>query len=583
MKTNFLTLPFMALAVAVSSAVCFQSAAADAAAATSTAESGLPPEIQPGTPSAEVLKLVQAGVDENVIRSYISNCPTAFNVNADKIIVLSDAGLPGDLVNAMIAHDKNYLDSLASAQPDTTAQTEQQQQSGAPVASSEPAPVPEPPTSVTINYFNDTLAPYGSWVEVDGYGRCWRPNVILYDANWRPYCDRGQWVYTDCGWYWSSDYAWGATFHYGRWFNSPRYGWCWWPDTVWAPSWVTWRSSNEYCGWAPLPPLTVYQPGIGFYYRGKNVAIGFDFGLASSCYTFVSAGHFCDARPRYYCVPQHEVNTFYSQTTIINNFNCNNNRMINNGVSVTVIGQATRHPIQPVPIGTLVNPGRRSWHGSPTPHHFGADAADNSRGRSYADNGDRHGVNSNANPGASSQRHDLGRNQLEPNHDRSFGNVSPQPAANSNHGDRHQTVFTSRGPANATPAPITVPATKSPPAINPPQQGQQHNNWMARGEPNRPSAPAPRTQTAASKPAAPTNWSRNIENKPATRPNFQQNTTSRPVVITQSSRPSTPQPTFNRPAPRSFSSPAMPSNPASSQNQVQRGGGNSHGWLAKDR
>ena len=135
-------------------------------------------------------------------------------------------------------------------------------------------------TEVTINYFYDTLAPYGSWVNVDGYGRCWRPSVMVYNPGWQPYCDHGHWVYTDCGWYWYSDYSWGwAPFHYGRWFQHPHWGWCWTPDTVWGPSWVTWRYSNGYCGWAPLPPFAVYQAGVGFFYRGTAVSLGFDWGL----------------------------------------------------------------------------------------------------------------------------------------------------------------------------------------------------------------------------------------------------------------------------------------------------------------
>ena len=64
-----------------------------------------------------------------------------------------------------------------------------------------------------------------NWIEVEGYGRCWQPTVVVGNRNWQPYCDRGQWVYSDAGWYWLSDYTWGATtFHYGRWFTHPSRG-----------------------------------------------------------------------------------------------------------------------------------------------------------------------------------------------------------------------------------------------------------------------------------------------------------------------------------------------------------------------
>ena len=86
----------------------------------------------------------------------------------------------------------------------------------------------QPPTAVTTTYFYDTLSPYGSWIYVNGYGRCWRPSVCVYNPAWQPYCDHGHWVYTNCGWYWYSDYSWGwAPFHYGRWFQHPGMGWCW--------------------------------------------------------------------------------------------------------------------------------------------------------------------------------------------------------------------------------------------------------------------------------------------------------------------------------------------------------------------
>ena len=117
-----------------------------------------------------------------------------------------------------------------------------------------------------MNYFYDTLAPYGTWVQVDGYGRCWQPLVVVSEPGWQPYCDRGHWVYTDAGWYWMSDYSWGwAPFHYGRWFHHERFGWVWTPDTVWGPSWVTWRYSDDYCGWAPLPPFTAYRERNRFH------------------------------------------------------------------------------------------------------------------------------------------------------------------------------------------------------------------------------------------------------------------------------------------------------------------------------
>jgi hypothetical protein len=375
MKTYFSSKILIALAVAIAAAAAIGTQADEQPIPPPSIDIALPAGIPPGSPVAQVVKLVQAGVDASVIQTYITNCPSAFNLDADKIIALADAGLPSDLVNLMFEHDNNFLASLptAAAPPPSPAPAPVVAASPPPVETASPPPA-EPPTEVTVNYFHQNLSPYGSWVEVDGYGRCWRPNIVVYDTGWRPYCDRGRWVYSDCGWYWDSDYSWGMTFHYGRWFNSPSHGWCWWPDTVWAPSWVTWRSSDAYCGWAPLPPRTVYRTGIGFSYCGDDVAVSFGFGLSSSCYTFVNYNNFCQPNPRRYCAPVTQVNQFYSQTTVINNFDCKQETICNQGVSATSISQAANRRVEPVPIGQLVNPGRRGWHGNPPGHRFGANA-----------------------------------------------------------------------------------------------------------------------------------------------------------------------------------------------------------------
>jgi hypothetical protein len=318
-----------------------------------------PPNIFPASPLAQVVRLTQAGVDPSVIMTYITNSSSTFNLDSDKIIYASDAGVPSTMVTAMMQRDQFLQQQF------TASQAAQQAQQTEPVQPTETTPPAEPapadtaevaaqpdtqPAPVTVNYFNDSLAPYGSWVVVNGYGRCWRPTVCVYNSSWQPYCDRGRWVYSDCGWYWNSEYAWGATFHYGRWFRDASVGWCWYPDTVWAPSWVTWRYSNNYCGWAPLPPRTSYQAGVGIVYNGGSVSVGFGFGLGASCFTFVPTQYFCNPHPRNYCVPPAQMTQVYNNTTVINNYNVNNRIIVNHGIAVSSIAAATRTTIQPVPI-----------------------------------------------------------------------------------------------------------------------------------------------------------------------------------------------------------------------------------------
>src|SRR6185503_775591 len=134
--------------------------------------------------------------------------------------------------------------------------------------------------SVAVSFFHDDLAPYGRWVDVDGYGECWSPRVR---SGWRPYYD-GRWAFTDYGWTWVADEDWGwGPYHYGRWLADARYGWVWVPGDEWAPAWVSWRHGDGYVGWAPLPPRARWVSGVGLDLGGLNL----DVMIAPTAYTFV--------------------------------------------------------------------------------------------------------------------------------------------------------------------------------------------------------------------------------------------------------------------------------------------------------
>jgi hypothetical protein len=395
MKKLFSTKILVATAVAIAAAASVVVLAQEQPMPPPAADNSLPANIQPGSPLADVVKLLRAGVDESTIKNFIANTSGAFGLDADKIIFLKDEGLSSALINAMMDHDK----SIAAA----------------PAPQPEPAPTANvvttdtaPPTApITVNYFYDTLSPYGSWVNVDGYGRCWRPTAVNYDSGWRPYCDRGHWVYTDCGWYWDSDYSWGVTFHYGRWFHDTRFGWCWLPDTEWAPSWVAWRSCDDYCGWAPLPPFAVFRPGIGFFYRGAACGADFDFGLGADFFIFVAPKHFCDRHPRQFCADHDRGHQIFSRTTVINNYNIHNTTIVNGGFSPTRISGATHRPIEPIHVGSLPNAGRQGWRGENPPAN---------RPGNFHEPVENH----------------------NPQHNPFGGNVESRPAMNDNNSDRHQ-------------------------------------------------------------------------------------------------------------------------------------------------
>ena len=135
--------------------------------------------------------------------------------------------------------------------------------------------------------FAEVLEPHGRWVEVDGFGLCWRPRV---DTDWAPYTV-GRWVYTEAGWTWVSDEPFGGiVYHYGRWLLTHR-GWCWVPGQVWGPAWVSWRTNADYIGWAPLPPEVPWSTSRGI---GAWVDVQADIG--PSYYRFCSVRNFGERR-----------------------------------------------------------------------------------------------------------------------------------------------------------------------------------------------------------------------------------------------------------------------------------------------
>ncbi|HEY0549524.1 MAG TPA: DUF6600 domain-containing protein [Verrucomicrobiae bacterium] len=308
--------------------------------------------VSPGL--AEVAKLAQAGVSEEVMLAYVDKYSGSFNVGADQILYLNDLGVSSTVITSMLKHDGNTSADVAAVTsqtpvaangPATPAYTE----ATAPTVATAVAP---PPTSTEVSYFYDSLSPYGSWIYLSGYGWCWQPTVAVSVSSWRPYSDRGRWYWSDAGWYWNSDYSWGwAAFHYGRWYHHGGCGWVWTPGVTWAPSWVSWRYSDGYCGWAPLPPEAHFVHGSGFSYFGRHVSVGFEFGLTDFHYSFVGINNFCDYSPSRHFVPRTTVRNVYRNTTVVNNYIVgNNNTVINRGVGRETIARVNSTRIREVSV-----------------------------------------------------------------------------------------------------------------------------------------------------------------------------------------------------------------------------------------
>jgi hypothetical protein len=227
---------------------------------------------------------------------------------------------------------------------------------GVSVISPPSASAPPPtviPREVNMDYFQDQLSPYGSWVDVPGYGLCWQPSDI--PPGWRPYYDNGHWVYTDAGLYWQSDYPWGPIpFHYGRWAWVDGYGWIWAPSYDYAPAWVFWRHADGYLGWAPLPCGAVWVAG-GWWYHGVRVAADYDFGLGTSFFIFVSNDHLWERDYRRFALHGEELHRVY-QVSAVNRFHRDEHgRFVQEGLDREHLERLTGRKVEEVRLEELRN------------------------------------------------------------------------------------------------------------------------------------------------------------------------------------------------------------------------------------
>lgn len=353
-----------------------------------SAEKPLPASIKPSPALAEVIKLAESGLEENVMLAYVSNSPSAFGLGSEEIIFLTDIGVPGSVISAMIQKDHNlsqvlppmmFPPSVPGALPPTNVFTTYQamtppayaaptQMEPPPAMSQDQAPPPEDPYA---GYY-DSLAPYGNWVNVDGYGVCWQPGVAVVNPRWRPYCDHGHWVYSNCGWYWYSDYSWGwCAFHYGRWLPHSTLGWCWVPGSAWAPAWVTWRYSNNYCAWAPVPPapkaplapnaalagnapLAPNAPNAPHAATAPRAPLAPP-ALTAASFNVVPIGAMQDHHLSRYALPRDQASRVLGTTTAAANLTLRDNVPFNAGVPAEQVAAVTRTPVRPVSVRSMVD------------------------------------------------------------------------------------------------------------------------------------------------------------------------------------------------------------------------------------
>lgn len=168
---------------------------------------------------------------------------------------------------------------------------------------------------LTLPHFYDELAPHGAWIDLAGCGWVWRPHIVTTYTGWRPYCHDGQWLWTHLGWYWHSNYPWGAiAFHHGRWLLTNRYQWVWVPDDEWAPAWVCWRTYDSFCGWAPIPPSLPHGVAAQFGLVSSGISFQLSYGLSSPHFVFVPHSQFAAGPPSQVCLSRRQASQAFQHS-----------------------------------------------------------------------------------------------------------------------------------------------------------------------------------------------------------------------------------------------------------------------------
>ncbi|MEY2520316.1 MAG: hypothetical protein QOF24_2075 [Verrucomicrobiota bacterium] len=196
-------------------------------------------------------------------------------------------------------------------------------------------------TTATYGLFYEKLEPYGAWRETADYGYVYQPRVAEESQEWRPYTD-GRWAYSDAGWTWISDEPFGwATYHYGRWLRLRRVGWVWVPGDEWAPAWVSWRTSKDYVGWAPLPPEARFDRRSGIH----NWADSY-YDIGPDQYAFVPGNEFGSQHVRRSVVPAERNITLVNETTNVTNITYANTTIMNQGPNYEEMRSRSQQPME---------------------------------------------------------------------------------------------------------------------------------------------------------------------------------------------------------------------------------------------
>ncbi len=141
-----------------------------------------------------------------------------------------------------------------------------------------------------------------------------------------------------------------ATYHYGRWVRLRRVGWVWVPGDEWAPAWVSWRTSKDYVGWAPLPPEARFDRRSGIRNWADN-----HYDIGPDQYAFVPNNEFGSRRLRSSVVPVERNVTIVIETTNVTNITYANTTIVNHGPNYEEMRSRSRQPIERYRLERQVN------------------------------------------------------------------------------------------------------------------------------------------------------------------------------------------------------------------------------------
>lgn len=171
--------------------------AAAQTALTPISSSGAAYKLPPG--AAEVEKLTESGVGDDVVLSYIGQAQIYYNLSAADIVALKSAGVSSPAVTAMLNHDSalHNQQMAVSSTPVTTTQSASAPMAAAPNPASTTAVVVAPTPAPQVEVIPISPGPdymwtsgwwswnSGAWIWSGGYwGYPTRPGNVWYHGNY---------------------------------------------------------------------------------------------------------------------------------------------------------------------------------------------------------------------------------------------------------------------------------------------------------------------------------------------------------------------------------------------------------------